>query len=80
MLSGIIAGAGFISTGTIIQTGNSTQGLPTAASLWIVAAIGVAVGCGYYSGAVLTTVSVIVMLLAVTPLEKRIKSKISQQE
>ncbi|MFL5944961.1 MAG: MgtC/SapB family protein [Gaiellaceae bacterium] len=58
----IVTGIGFLGAGAIIRQGLSVRGLTTAATLWIVAAVGLAAGAGYYSGAVITTVVVIVAL------------------
>lgn len=50
----VISGIGFLGAGTIIVTGkNQVRGLTTAAGLWASACIGIAVGCGYYEGAIL---------------------------
>jgi putative Mg2+ transporter-C (MgtC) family protein len=58
----IVTGIGFLGAGAIIRQGLSVRGLTTAASLWVVAAIGLAAGAGYYSGAIITTVVVLVSL------------------
>jgi putative Mg2+ transporter-C (MgtC) family protein len=58
----IVTGIGFLGAGAIIRQGLSVRGLTTAASLWVVAAIGIAAGAGYYSGAVITTIVVLVSL------------------
>ena len=58
----IVTGIGFLGAGAIIRQGLSVRGLTTAASLWVVAAIGMASGAGYYSGAVIATVVVLVSL------------------
>jgi putative Mg2+ transporter-C (MgtC) family protein len=58
----IVTGIGFLGAGAIIRQGLSVRGLTTAASLWVVAAIGIAAGAGYYSAAVITTVVVLVSL------------------
>jgi putative Mg2+ transporter-C (MgtC) family protein len=58
----IVTGIGFLGAGAIIRQGLSIRGLTTAASLWVVAAIGMASGAGYYSAAVITTVLVLVSL------------------
>src|SRR6058998_3544152 len=47
----IVTGIGFLGAGAIIRQGLSVRGLTTAATLWAVAAIGLASGAGYYSGA-----------------------------
>jgi putative Mg2+ transporter-C (MgtC) family protein len=51
----IVSGIGFLGAGAIITQGLSVRGLTTAATLWLVAAIGMAVGAGFYSAAVITT-------------------------
>ena len=58
----IVTGIGFLGAGAIIRQGLSVRGLTTAATLWVVAAIGLASGAGYYSAAVITTVLVLVSL------------------
>ncbi len=49
--AGVVTGIGFLGAGTIIRSGESVQGLTTAASLWTVSGIGLAVGCGFYIAA-----------------------------
>jgi putative Mg2+ transporter-C (MgtC) family protein len=61
----IVTGIGFLGAGAIIRQGLSIRGLTTAATLWVVAAIGMAAGAGYYSAAVTTTA---VALIALWPL------------
>lgn len=51
----VVSGIGFLGAGAIIRQGFNVRGLTTAAALWIVAAIGMAAGAGYYEGAVATT-------------------------
>jgi putative Mg2+ transporter-C (MgtC) family protein len=58
----IVTGIGFLGAGAIIRQGFSVRGLTTAATLWVVAAVGLAAGAGYYSGAVITTAVVLVAL------------------
>jgi putative Mg2+ transporter-C (MgtC) family protein len=58
----IVTGIGFLGAGAIIRQGLSVRGLTTAATLWVVAAIGLASGAGYYSAAVTTTVLVLLSL------------------
>jgi putative Mg2+ transporter-C (MgtC) family protein len=58
----IVTGIGFLGAGAIIRQGLTVRGLTTAATLWVSAAIGIAAGAGYYSGAVLGTVVTIVAL------------------
>jgi putative Mg2+ transporter-C (MgtC) family protein len=58
----IVTGIGFLGAGAIIRQGLSVRGLTTAATLWVVAAIGLTVGAGYYWAAVFTTVIALVSL------------------
>ena len=58
----IVTGIGFLGAGAIIRQGLSVRGLTTAATLWVVAAIGIAAGAGYYSAAVITTLLVLFSL------------------
>ncbi|MFL5951108.1 MAG: MgtC/SapB family protein [Gaiellaceae bacterium] len=58
----IVTGIGFLGAGAIIRQGFSVRGLTTAATLWVVAALGLACGAGYYSAAAITTAVVLVAL------------------
>ena len=58
----IVTGIGFLGAGAIIREGLSVRGLTTAATLWVVAAIGMAAGAGYYGPAALATVLTILAL------------------
>lgn len=58
----IVTGIGFLGAGAIIRQGLSVKGLTTAAGLWVVAAIGMAAGAGYYSAALIATGVVLVGL------------------
>ncbi len=52
--AGVITGVGFLGAGAIINERGGVKGLTTAASLWVVAGIGLAVGCGFYSAGIVT--------------------------
>jgi len=67
----ILAGIGFIGAGTIIQTRERVVGVTTAASLWVTASIGMAIGIGFYLAAAVVTVMTY-LTLRLTWLEKRI--------
>ncbi len=58
----VISGIGFLGAGTILREGFSVKGLTTAASLWAVSCIGLAVGAGFYPGAVIGTLVIFVTL------------------
>lgn len=58
----IVTGVGFIGAGTILHARGAVVGLTSAATIWVVAAIGVALGSGFYPEALGTTLAVIVVL------------------
>jgi putative Mg2+ transporter-C (MgtC) family protein len=60
--AGVITGIGFLGAGTIIREPEKVRGLTTAASLWVVAGIGLAVGIGFNRMAIYTTVLVLIVL------------------
>ncbi|SFM38616.1 MgtC/SapB family protein [Salibacterium qingdaonense] len=70
LASYVISGVGFLGAGTIIVQGVSVKGLTTAASIWVVAAIGLAAGAGMYFAALLTTIIVLLSLLFLHNIER----------
>lgn len=66
----VVSGIGFIGAGCILLRGEIVRGLTTAASLWTVAAIGLAVGGGLYIGATAATIIVLTILAGIKPLEE----------
>ncbi|MFD1954323.1 MgtC/SapB family protein [Paenibacillus thailandensis] len=71
LAAAVITGVGFLGAGTILFTGKSITGLTTAASLWVVSAIGLAVGAGFYFASVSVTVIALLVLYAFNKLEKK---------
>lgn len=69
----IVSGIGFLGAGAIIQGRGSVTGLTTAATIWVVAAIGYTIGVGYPIVATLFSVTVLVVLKLMTPLNKFIE-------
>jgi putative Mg2+ transporter-C (MgtC) family protein len=67
----VVTGIGFIGAGAILRQGIGVQGLTTAATLWVAAAVGVVAGAGWYEGAGMATVVTLVTLLLVQWLEDR---------
>ncbi len=60
----VISGIGFLGAGTIIVTGhNQVKGLTTAAGLWAAACIGLAIGIGFYEGAIVGGIAIILILI-----------------
>lgn len=70
----VVSGIGFLGAGTIMRSGQGIKGLTTAASLWVVAGIGLAVGAGNYVTSITTTVIVVFVLVYMSGLENIIKS------
>jgi len=71
----VVSGVGFLGAGSIILRNEVVKGLTTAASLWAVAAVGLAVGGGLYVAAVAATVIILVILAGVKPLEERLRGR-----
>lgn len=71
----VVSGIGFLGAGAIILRGEIIRGLTTAASLWGVAAIGLATGGGMYVEAVAATAIVLIILAGIKPLENRYRDK-----
>jgi putative Mg2+ transporter-C (MgtC) family protein len=66
----VVSGIGFLGAGSILARGEIVKGLTTAASIWTVAAIGLAVGGGLYFAAGASTVIILAILAGVKPLEE----------
>ena len=62
MLQGIVTGIGFLGAGSVIQMDNKVKGLTTAAAIWMVGAIGAAVGAGYYPLATVAEVFSLILI------------------
>lgn len=72
----VVSGIGFLGAGTILLWQKKTiRGLTTAASLWAVAGVGLAVGGGLYFAAFMTTILILVILAGIKPLERRFLRK-----
>ncbi len=69
----VVTGIGFLGAGTIMRFRASVRGLTTAASLWVVAGIGLAVGSSCYAPAIITTILAIFALLLLPLFERNIK-------
>ena len=63
----IISGIGFLGAGAILRSGGGVIGLTTAASIWVVAAIGASIGMGAYYVALVTLIGVMLVLVIVNP-------------
>jgi putative Mg2+ transporter-C (MgtC) family protein len=71
----IVTGVGFLGAGVVLQARGHVRGLTTAASIWLVAAIGMAVGTGSYLLAVFTTLLSMVSLILLAPISCRLEQR-----
>jgi len=74
IIAAIVTGIGFLCAGTIIRSGDNVSGLTTSASLWIVSCIGIAVGAGYYTAAIVVTVIVFWVLYGLRFVERKLET------
>jgi putative Mg2+ transporter-C (MgtC) family protein len=68
----IVTGVGFLGAGSILRQGEAVKGLTTAASIWVSASLGMAVGFGYFIVALFATILVVLTLVGLRPLEDRL--------
>ncbi|HVM08715.1 MAG TPA: MgtC/SapB family protein [Acidimicrobiales bacterium] len=78
--SQIVSGMGFLGGGAILKYGANVRGLTTAASLWVTAAIGLAVAVGSYTVALVTTAAVILSLVLLRMPKRWIEARIAAKE
>jgi putative Mg2+ transporter-C (MgtC) family protein len=71
----VVSGIGFLGAGAILARGEIIRGLTTAASIWTVAAIGLAVGGGLYFAAAASTGVIIVILAGIKPIEEAYRAR-----
>lgn len=68
----VLSGIGFLGAGAIIQMKGSVRGLTTAAGIWIIATIGMSVGCGLYLVSIVSTILVLFVLTLLERIEHRV--------
>ena len=71
--AGVVTGIGFLGAGTIITNRSGAKGLTTAASIWVSSAIGLAVGCGFISAALFTTIITFITLAFLKHIENKLE-------
>lgn len=71
----VVSGIGFLGAGAILLRGDIVRGLTTAASIWAVAGIGLAVGGGLYFAAISATIIILIILAGIKPLEEKFKAR-----
>ena len=72
----VAAGVGFLGGGAIIKRPEGIRGLTTAASLWVVAAVGLAAGLGFWPGAIIGSLIAVVALIADRPVRRLLIKRI----
>ena len=75
MAAQVISGIGFLGAGTILRFRASVRGLTTAASLWAVGGVGLAVGAGFLHGAILTGIVVMVVMFGFSRIERAMRKE-----
>ncbi len=73
--AGVITGIGFLGAGTIMRSKEHIRGLTTASTLWVVAALGLSIGCGFLKTSVYVTFLVLLVLLFLHRIERRVLKK-----
>jgi putative Mg2+ transporter-C (MgtC) family protein len=71
----IVVGVGFLGAGAVIQARDRVRGLTTAATIWLVAAVGMAIGTGAYIAGIFTTIFALAVLVLLAPLSKRLERR-----
>lgn len=71
----IVSGVGFLGAGALLHHRNTVRGLTTAAAIWLVAAVGMAVGAGAYFSAIFTTFVALFVLVLLLPLSHRLEAR-----
>jgi putative Mg2+ transporter-C (MgtC) family protein len=66
----VVTGIGFLGAGAILRDGGSVHGMTTAATIWVNAAVGIAVGAGDYAMATVATVVTLIVLALLPPIER----------
>ena len=75
----VVSGIGFLGAGAIIQDRGGIKGLTTAATIWLVASVGVSCGAGYYGLAFIAAIAAVIVLFGLAKVEKRIKKSLKSQ-
>lgn len=72
----VVSGVELLGAGSILLRGNTVRGMTTAASIWAVAALGLAAGGGLYAAAAIATVIILVILAGLKPLEEAYRARV----
>lgn len=71
----IVSGVGFLGAGALLHHRNKVRGLTTAAAIWLVAAVGMAIGAGAYFSAIFTTLLALSVLVLLAPLSRALERR-----
>ncbi len=74
----VVTGIGFLGAGTILHTRGQITGLTSAATIWVVAALGLTIGAGYFVEALGSTVTVMIVLVGLGWVERRYLNEAQQ--
>ena len=77
--SNIVSGIGFIGAGVIFRGDNRVNGITTAATIWVVAAVGMGIGAGYYFAASCSSI-LMILILAILPYIERFIDELNQSK
>jgi len=77
--AGIVTGVGFLGAGALLQTKSHVRGLTTAATIWLVAALGMAAGAGFYFIGVFTTIMTTALLVVLRPVSASLERRARRQ-
>ena len=78
--SQVVVGIGFLGAGAIVKEGANIRGLTTAASLWVMAAVGLAVGIGSYLAGALTTAALVVSLMGLRAPRRWVRRRLGRRQ
>jgi len=74
VLAQVVTGVGFLGAGVILTREGAVTGVTTAAVIWVLAAIGAAIGLGHYTGAIALSVVTVVILAGIEFIESSVRS------
>ena len=80
LAGGVVTGIGFLAAGIIFRAENKVHGLTTAAEIWVIAAVGVAVGMGLYYAAIVATVIILIILGPLKTVEEEMEEKVAKKK
>jgi putative Mg2+ transporter-C (MgtC) family protein len=75
VIQGIVTGIGFLGAGVIVKEGFSVRGLTTAASIWVISAVGVVIGAGFYVLGAIATLLTLALLSVLRAVEDRMPAQ-----